>query len=45
MRFFKGVLIGTMLAAGTAIIYKEGMFNSNKLVKKGRKLVKKMGIM
>ena len=36
MRFFKGVLIGTMLAAGTAIIYKEGMFNSNKLVKKGK---------
>lgn len=45
MKFFKGVLVGTMFVAGTAIMYKEGMFNTNKVLKKGKKLVKKLGIM
>lgn len=45
MRFFKGVLVGTMFAAGTAIMYKEGMFNGSKIIKKGKKIAKKMGVM
>lgn len=45
MKFFKGVIVGTMFATGTAIMYKEGLINGNKLMKKGRKIAKKMGIM
>lgn len=45
MRFFKGVLVGTMFAAGTAIMYKEGMLNGSKIIKKGKKIAKKMGVM
>ena len=44
MKFFKGVLVGSMFWAGTAILYKEGMFNTTKTLKKGKKLVKKLGI-
>lgn len=44
MKFFKGVLVGSMLIAGTTIMYKEGMFNKSKQFKKGKKFIKKMGI-
>lgn len=46
MRFFKGVLVGTMFAAGTAIMYREGMLNGkSKVLKKGKKIAKKIGVM
>lgn len=46
MRFFKGVLVGTMFVAGTAIMYREGMFSGkNKVLKKGKKIAKKIGVM
>ena len=45
MKFFKGVLVGSMLIAGTTIMYKEGMLNKKKAFKSGKKLVKKLGIM
>lgn len=45
MKFFKGVLVGGMFVAGTAIMYKEGMFNTSKAIKKGKKVAKKLGIM
>lgn len=45
MKFFKGLLAGTMFTVGTAIMYKEGMLDGGKFIKKGRKIVKKMGIM
>ena len=45
MKFFKGVLVGTMFATGTAIMYKEGMLKSNKIMKKGKKIAKRIGIM
>ncbi|MBQ3408991.1 MAG: hypothetical protein IJH12_07310 [Clostridia bacterium] len=46
MKFFKGVIVGTMFAAGTAMMYKEGIINSgNKIVKKGKKIAKRMGFM
>lgn len=45
MKFFKGVLVGSMFMAGTAIMYKEGMFNKNKTLKKGKKLAKRIGIL
>lgn len=45
MKFFKGILVGTMFAAGTAIMYKEGMLNGSKFMKKGKKIAKKIGFM
>lgn len=44
MKFFKGVLVGSMLIAGTTIMYKEGMFNKSKPFKKGKRFIKKIGI-
>lgn len=47
MKFFKGILAGSMFCAGAVILYKEGMFNKltkMKQMKKGRKLIKKLGI-
>lgn len=44
MKFFKGVLVGGMLIAGTTIMYKEGMLSKSKTFKKGKKLMKKIGI-
>lgn len=45
MKFFKGVLVGSMFLAGTTIMLKEGMFNKSKAMKKGKKLIKKIGMM
>ncbi len=45
MKFFKGVIVGSMFWAGTAIMYKEGVFDKSKTLKKGRKFIKKLGIM
>lgn len=45
MKFFKGVLVGTMFATGTVMMYKEGWLNGNKIMKKSRKIAKKMGIL
>lgn len=45
MKFFKGILVGSMFWAGTAIMYKEGMFNKSKALKKGKKLAKRIGIL
>lgn len=46
MKIIKGVVIGTMFAVGTAMMYKEGMLNAgNKFLKKGKKFAKKIGVM
>lgn len=44
MKFFKGVIVSSMFWAGTAIMYKEGIFNKSKMFKKGKRFVKRMGI-
>lgn len=44
MKFMKGVLIGTAIAAGVTFMYSEGMMNKRKIMKTGRKLAKKMGM-
>lgn len=44
MKFFKGVIVSSMFWAGTAIMYKEGIFNKSKTFKKGKKFIKRMGI-
>lgn len=44
MKFFKGIVVGSMFWAGTAIMYKEGIFDKSKALKKGKKVIKKIGI-
>ena len=46
MKFFKGVIVGTMFTVGTAMLYKESIVNmGNKFIKKVRKIAKKIGVM
>ena len=45
MKFVKGMLIGGIVTAGVAMIYSEAMGdNKRKMLKKGKKLARKMGI-
>ena len=46
MKFIKGVMIGGLLTTGLVMMYTEtGMMNKKKMMKKGRQIAKKMGIM
>ena len=43
MKFMKGVLIGTLLTAGTMMMYSEGIDESKKkMMRKGKQIVRKM---
>ena len=45
MKFVKGVMLGGLVTSGIFMLYAEsGMMNKKTMMKKGRKLVKKMGI-
>ena len=45
MKFIRGMVVGTMVTAGIAMMYKDGMsHNKKKMMKKGRQMVKKLGI-
>ena len=43
MKFFKGMILGTAIAAGMAIMYNDGMMNKKRMIKKGKELAKKFG--
>lgn len=46
MKFVKGMLIGTMVSAGLAMMYMESTNRTKKtIMKKGKQVAKKMGIM
>lgn len=46
MKFIKGVMIGGIITTGLVIMYSEtGMLDKKMMMKKGRKIAKKMGIM
>lgn len=45
MKFIKGILLGTVLSAGVAIAYSESSMSRRKIMKKGRKIAKRIGIM
>jgi len=46
MKFVKGMLIGGIVTAGVAMIYAETMGqNKKKMMKKGKQMAKRMGIM
>ena len=43
MKFMKGVLLGTLITAGTMMMYSEGVDNSKKkMIKKGKQFARKM---
>ena len=45
MKFVKGVVIGGLLVTGAAMMYTEmGKNTKKKMMKKGRQMVRKMGI-
>ena len=46
MKFMKGLMIGGLLTTGIVMMYSEtGMMAKKKMMRKGRNMVKKMGIM
>ena len=46
MKFVKGMLIGGIVTAGIAMMYAETMGeNKRKMMKKGKQLAKRMGMM
>ena len=46
MKFIKGVMIGGIITTGLVMMYSEkGMLDKKTMMKKGKKLAKKMGIM
>ncbi len=42
MKFIKGMILGTALAAGMVIMYNDGMMNKKRIMKKGKELARKM---
>ena len=46
MKFVKGMLIGGIVTAGVAMMYSEAMGgNKRKMIKKGKKIARRMGIL
>lgn len=46
MKFIKGVVIGGLLTTGLVMMYTEtGMMNKKRMMKKGKQMAKKLGIM
>lgn len=45
MKFTKGLLIGGLITTGILMMYNDTNINKNKMMKKGKKFVKKIGIM
>lgn len=43
MNFVKGMIVGTMVSAGIMMVYNEGV-NKKNIMKKGKQMAKKMGI-
>lgn len=45
MKFAKGLVIGGLITTGILMMYNDtNMMNKNKMIKKGKQFVKKMGI-
>ena len=45
MKFVKGMVMGTLISAGIVMMYNErNSKKKNKMVKKGKQFIKKMGI-
>ena len=44
MKFVKGMITGMVITAGAAMMYAECMVGPNKMMKQGKKMMKKMGL-
>lgn len=45
MKFVKGMVMGTLISAGVVMLYNEkNAMKKNKMMKKGKQFIKKMGI-
>ena len=45
MKYMKGIMIGTLISAGMMMMYAESSnSNKKKMMRKGKQIVKKMGI-
>jgi len=45
MKFMKGMIMGTLISAGVVMMYNEkSSMKKNRMMKKGRQFIKKMGI-
>lgn len=44
MKFTKGIIVGSVITAGILMMYADNM-DTKKMMKRGKQLVKKMGIM
>ena len=45
MKFVKGMVMGTLLSAGVVMLYNEkNSMKKNKMMKKGKQFIKKIGI-
>ena len=44
MKFTKGVIIGSMITAGIMMMYTDNL-DTKKMMKKGKQMMRKMGIM
>lgn len=45
MKFTKGIIIGSVITAGIMMMYSDDNINTKKMMKKGKQLMRKMGIM
>ena len=46
MKFTKGLLVGGLITTGLIMMYNDtDIMNKNKIMKKGKKFIKKMGIL
>lgn len=46
MKFAKGLLVGGLITTGLIMMYNDtNIMNKNKMMKKGKKFIKKMGIL
>ena len=44
MKFVKGMIAGMVISAGAAMLCTEYMMKPNKMMKQGKKVMKKMGL-
>ena len=45
MKFTKGMILGGIITAGVMMMYADNNMNTKKMMKKGKQMARKMGIM
>lgn len=45
MKFTKGIILGSVITAGVMMMYADNNINTKKIMKKGKQLARKMGMM